>query len=449
MATQEQATRTVQQPVDDQGRQAPAGADGPWAARLPEDVRSILMEARRAARVLATAPAAVRDRALREMARQLRDSAADILRANEADMEQARRAGLRAALLDRLKLDEARLAKVAAGLEALVQLEDPLGRAKACWRRPNGLEITAVRVPLGVVAVIYEARPDVTADAAGLCIKSANAVVLRGGSEALRTNLAMAEALVRGLSAADLPEKAVQLIPRPDREAAVALMQATGLVDLLIPRGGAGLIRTVVEQARVPVIETGVGNCHIYVDESAPYEMAERIVLNAKVQRPSVCNAVETLLVHASFARRHLPALASALQARGVEIRGCPVTCSLVPSARPATEEDWATEYLDLILAVRVVGSLEEAIEHIQRYGTGHSEAIVTLNWENARRFTREVDAAAVYVNASTRFTDGFEFGFGAEIGISTQKLHARGPMGLEALTTIKYVVLGDGQVRA
>ena len=422
--------------------------DGQQAA-VEQEVHELLRRARQASRVLAGASGAQRNEALQAMARQLRRAREEILQANQQDMDQARRDGLRPALLDRLRLDEARLEKVAGGLESLVALEDPLARSRGCWRRPNGLEITAVPVPLGVVAVIYESRPDVTADATGLCVKSGNAVVLRGGSEALRTNGAIARALARGLAEAGLPESCVQLVSRPDRAAAVALMRATGWVDLLIPRGGAGLIRTVVEQARVPVIETGVGNCHVFVDESAPYEMAERIVLNAKVQRPSVCNAMETLLVHRAFAERHLPALADALLQRGVELRGCPRTCQLVPQAKPATEADWETEYLDLILAVRVVDSLEESIEHIRRYGTGHSEAIVTLNWQNARRFTREVDAAAVYVNASTRFTDGYEFGFGAEIGISTQKLHARGPMGLEALTTIKYVVLGDGQVRA
>ena len=450
------AARSVGGRVEQEpGALTAAAADGPdGAARastaaVVEEVRAILARARQACRALASAPAALRDRGLQAMAAELRRQAQAIRTANEADVEAARRAGLRAALVDRLYLDSARLERVAAGLEGLSRLEDPLGQARASWRRPNGLEITAVRVPLGVVAVIYEARPDVTADAAGLCIKSGNAVVLRGGSEALRTNQAVAAALQEGLRAAGLPEHGVQLVARPEREAAVALMQATGLVDLLIPRGGPGLIRTVVEQARVPVIETGVGNCHIYLDESAPYEMAERIVLNAKVQRPSVCNAVETLLVHEGFAHRHLRELARALQSHGVELRGCPTTCQLVPTARPAREEDWATEYLDLILAVRVVRNLEEAVDHIARYGTGHSEAIVTRDWEHARRFTREVDAAAVYVNASTRFTDGFEFGFGAEIGISTQKLHARGPMGLEALTTIKYVVAGDGQVRA
>ncbi|HEY8424801.1 MAG TPA: glutamate-5-semialdehyde dehydrogenase [Limnochordales bacterium] len=424
------------------------GATPEVAADPVELVRRLAQEAREAARVLARLPAASRDEALRAMAAALRAQGPRILQANAQDMARARAAGLSKALLDRLYLDEARLERMARGLEQVASLEDPLGQAVRAWRRPNGLEITQVRVPLGVVGVIYEARPDVTADAAGLCIKSGNAVVLRGGSEALATNLAIADALRQAVTSAGVPAGAIAAVPTADRAAAVAMMQARGLLDLLIPRGGAELIRTVVEQARVPVIETGVGNCHIYLDASAPYEMAEAIVLNAKVQRPSVCNAVETLLVHAAWAERHLARLADRLVEHGVEIRGCPRTRRYVPQARPATEADWETEYLDLILAVRVVDDLEAAVEHIARYGTGHSEAIVTADLASARRFTRDVDAAAVYVNASTRFTDGGQFGFGAEIGISTQKLHARGPMGLEALTTTRYVVVGDGQVR-
>ena len=432
-------------------RMATSGVPGatPEVAIDPvELVRRLAQEAREAARVLARLPAASRDEALRAMAAALRAQGPRILQANAQDMARARAAGLSKALLDRLYLDEARLERMARGLEQVASLEDPLGQAVRAWRRPNGLEITQVRVPLGVVGVIYEARPDVTADAAGLCIKSGNAVVLRGGSEALATNLAIADALRQAVTSAGVPAGAIAAVPTADRAAAVAMMQARGLLDLLIPRGGAELIRTVVEQARVPVIETGVGNCHIYLDASAPYEMAEAIVLNAKVQRPSVCNAVETLLVHAAWAERHLARLADRLVEHGVEIRGCPRTRRYVPQARPATEADWETEYLDLILAVRVVDDLEAAVEHIARYGTGHSEAIVTADLASARRFTRDVDAAAVYVNASTRFTDGGQFGFGAEIGISTQKLHARGPMGLEALTTTRYVVVGDGQVR-
>ncbi|MBE3598245.1 MAG: glutamate-5-semialdehyde dehydrogenase [Limnochordaceae bacterium] len=414
-----------------------------------ETVRRLASGARQAARLLARMESKARDRALLAMAAALRRHAAAILQANRDDVERARAAGLRAALVDRLLLDEVRLERVARGIEQVAALEDPLARAVRSWRRPNGLEITEIRVPLGVIGVIYESRPDVTADAAALCIKSANAVVLRGGSEALETSLAIGRVLAEAAQGEGVPEGAIAVVPTADRRAAVALMHARGWIDLLIPRGGPELIRTVVEQASVPVIETGAGNCHIYLDASASYEMAERIVLNAKIQRPTVCNAVETLLVHRDVAARgDLARLGARLRELGVEIRGCPATREVIPQAVPATEADWATEYLDLILAVRVVESLDEALEHIARYSTGHSEAIVTQDLAAARRFVREVDSAAVYVNASTRFTDGGEFGFGAEIGISTQKLHARGPMGLEALTTTRFVVFGDGQVR-
>ncbi|MEW6047953.1 MAG: glutamate-5-semialdehyde dehydrogenase [Bacillota bacterium] len=411
-------------------------------------VRELATRARQAARRLAQLSSTARNQALLAMAAALREHSGVILQANAEDMARARADQLSKALLDRLYLDERRIERMARGLEQVASLEDPLAQAVRAWRRPNGLEITQIRVPLGVVGVIYEARPDVTADASGLCIKSGNAVILRGGSEALATNLAIARVLAEAATATGIPEGAIAALPTADRAAAVAMMQSRGLLDLLIPRGDAELIRTVVEQARVPVIETGVGNCHIYLDASAPYDMAEAIVLNAKVQRPSVCNAVETLLVHERFARSHLTSLARRLVDHGVQVRGCPRTRQYVPEAVEATEADWETEYLDLILAVRVVDSLDEAIDHIARYSTGHSEAIVTADMAAARRFVREVDAAAVYVNASTRFTDGGEFGFGAEIGISTQKLHARGPMGLEALTTTRYVVVGDGQVR-
>jgi len=303
-------------------------------------------------------------------------------------------------------------------------------------------------VPLGVVGIIYEARPNVTADAAALCLKAGNAVVLRGGSEALNSNIAIVKALTQGAGKTDLPLDAIQLIESTDREAVTAMMKQRGLIDVLIPRGGAGLIRTVVENSTIPVIETGVGNCHVYVHADADLNMAQSIAINAKCQRPGVCNAMETLLVHQDAADGFLPALAPQLIERGVQIRGCPRTLALVPEARPAQEEDWHEEYLDLVLAVRVVDSLDEALDHIARYGTKHSEAIVTRDYQAARRFLREVDAAAVYVNASTRFTDGGQFGLGAEIGISTQKLHARGPMGLEELTTTKFIVYGEGQVR-
>ncbi|MGQ9778480.1 MAG: glutamate-5-semialdehyde dehydrogenase [Bacillota bacterium] len=404
--------------------------------------------ARAAAAVLARTDGAARNACLAEMAKGLLAASTAILEANGRDMAAARERGLSRAMLDRLYLDERRVEEMAKGLLNVAELPDPIGQTVARWRRPNGLEIAQVRVPLGVVGMIYEARPNVTVDAAGLCLKTGNAIILRGGSEALESNRALVAVLREAMARVGLPADGVQLIDDPGREAARALMRLSGYLDVLIPRGGAGLIQTVVENATVPTIETGVGNCHVYIDEGCDHEMAERIVINAKCQRPAVCNAMETLLVHEAEAPTFLPRIAAALQARGVEIRGCPRTRVFIPQAVPATEEDWATEYLDLILAVRVVASLDEALAHIARYGTKHSEAIVTRDYARARRFLREVDAAAVYVNASTRFTDGFQFGFGAEIGISTQKLHARGPMGLEALTSVKYEICGDGQIR-
>ncbi|HEY8530723.1 MAG TPA: glutamate-5-semialdehyde dehydrogenase, partial [Limnochorda sp.] len=343
-------------------------------------------------------------------------------------------------------LNPERVAQMAEALRQVAGLPDPLGRGES-WTRPNGLRIHRVRVPLGVVGLIYEARPNVTAEASALALKAGNAILLRGGSEAYRSNLAIVEALRQGAQAVGAPVEVVNLLPA-GRASARVLMVTPGLVDVLIPRGGPSLIRSVVEEARVPVIETGAGNCHTYVHSDADLEMALRVAINAKTSRPGVCNAMETLLVHRDVAARFLPSVGEAMRARGVTLRGCPATREILPWAEPATEEDWATEYLDLILAVRVVESLDEALEHIRRYSTGHSEAIITSSLEAARRFQHEVDAAVVYVNASTRFTDGGEFGFGAEVGISTQKLHARGPMGLEALTTTRYLVEGNGQIR-
>src|SRR5690606_22112677 len=366
-----------------------------------------------------------------------------ILAANARDVAGARERGVSKALLDRLTLNPDRVRQMAEGLRAVAALPDPVGEMVAMTRRPNGLEIGQVRVPLGVVGIIYEARPNVTADTAGLCLKSGNAVLLRGSSDALNSNRAIVEALTWAIEAAGLPRASVQLVDRPGHGAAQAMMEAVGLIDVLIPRGGRGLIQQVVSTARVPVIETGVGNCHTYVDEYADLDQALAIVINAKCQRPSVCNAMETLLVHEAVAPEFLPRVAAALKARGVELRGCPAARRIVPDMVPATEQDWHEEYLDLILAVRVVPDFEAALEHIATFGTRHSEAIVTQDLRRARRFVQAVDAAAVYVNASTRFTDGFEFGLGAELGISTQKLHARGPMGLTALTSIKYVVYG------
>ena len=397
---------------------------------------------------LLTTDTKARDGALLAMADALEANADAILAANERDLAAARAAGRREALLDRLALSPARIAGMAGGLRKVAALPDPVGGADYAVRRPNGLSIEKRRVPIGVVGIIYEARPNVTADAAGLCLKSANACLLRGGSEAIHTNSAVVDCL-SAAAAAFVPADAVQLVRDTSRETAAEMMRLNGYLDVLIPRGGAGLIRSVVQTATVPVIETGAGVCHTYVDAAADVPMAAAIVANAKCSRPSVCNACETLLVHRDIAARALPAIAVALEAaHATELRGCPQTCAILPQALPATEEDWSAEYGDYILSVCVVDGVEEAIRHINRYGTHHSECIVTEHLPTAERFLNAVDAAAVYVNASTRFTDGEEFGFGAEIGISTQKLHARGPMGLHELTSVKYVVRGAGQVR-
>lgn len=404
--------------------------------------------ARRAANVLANASTALKNQALMAMADALTADCARILQANEQDIRHGRERGLSEAMIERLTLNEKRIAAMSEGIRQVTALPDPVGEVVEGWKRPNGLEILKIRVPLGVIAIIYESRPNVTADAAALCIKSGNAVILRGGSEAFQSNQAITVSLIRAVESAGLPADCIQMVQTTDREAATHLMRLNGLIDCIVPRGGAGLIQAVMQTATVPVVETGVGNCHTYIHDDADLQMASEVAFNAKVQRCSVCNAMETLLVHSAVAPDFLPAFAERLRSAGVEIRGCERTRQLVPWAIPATEDDWYTEYLALILAVKVVDSLDEAIAHINHYGSRHSEAIITRNLEAARRFTREVDAACVYVNASTRFTDGFEFGFGAEIGISTQKLHARGPMGLRELTTTKYVVYGDGQVR-
>jgi glutamate-5-semialdehyde dehydrogenase len=413
---------------------------------------AVLEQARRAkaaARRLANVSTAVKNAALHAIAESLGAQVPAIVDANAADLAAGREQGLSDALLDRLALNGARIGAMAEGLRQIAALPDPVGAVIDGSRRPNGLELQRVRVPLGVVGIIYESRPNVTVDAAGLCLKSGNAALLRGGSEAIRTNLVLARICAAAGERAGLPSDCVQLIATTDREAALALMRAEGLVDVLIPRGGEALKKSVLDNARVPVLTSLGGNCHTYVDASADLRMAADIAFNAKVSRPSVCNAMETLLVHTACAARLLPELCRRLAGAGVEIRGCERTCALAPSALRATEEDWATEYLALILAVRVVDSLDEAIEHIARYGSGHSEAIVTADYAAGQRFTREVDAACVYINASTRFTDGYEFGLGAEVGISTQKLHARGPIGLTELTTSKTIVRGDGQIRA
>lgn len=404
--------------------------------------------AKKASGVLSNASTDLKNKALSIAAGALREKSSDILEANDTDLENANISGLKGAIIDRLKLSVERIDDIAAGLEQLIQLEDPVGEVLSMKTRPNGLKIGQKRVPIGVIGMIYEARPNVTADVFGLCIKTGNVVILRGGKEAFHSNFAMVNILREALEKAGLPSDCVQLIQNTNRESAVALMKMNDYLDLLIPRGGAGLIQSVVMNSTVPVIETGVGNCHVYVDEFADKEKAINIVFNSKTHRPGVCNAAESLLVHSAVADEFLPEIAQKLAEKNVEIRGDEKTCSLVPDALAASEKDWGEEYLDYIISVKVVGSVEEAMDHIGKYGSMHSESIVTENYSNAQTFLDKVDAAAVYVNASTRFTDGFEFGFGAEIGISTQKLHARGPMGLKELTTTKYIIYGDGQIR-
>lgn len=406
-------------------------------------------KAKAASRLLAAATTAQKNKALEAIAAAFEsDKGAEILQANQTDLSAAKENGLSQALTDRLKLTPERLADISKGVREVAALPDPIGEIISGGTRPNGLKIEKIRTPLGVVAMIYEARPNVTADAAALCLKSSNACILRCGKEAIHSCMALEKVMREALEAVGLPQDCIQLIHDTSRQSAVDLMNLTSYVDVLIPRGGKGLIRSVAEQANVPVIETGAGNCHIYVDESAQIEMAVNICDNAKTSRPSVCNAVETVLVHSAVAPQFLPALQKALNVHHVELRGCPKTTALLPGIQAATEEDYATEYDDYILALRVVDSMEEAITHIQTYSTGHSEAIITENYSKAKAFTEQVDSAAVYVNASTRFTDGGEFGFGAEIGISTQKLHARGPMGLAELCSSKYIVTGNGQIR-
>ena len=413
-----------------------------------ELVREKATAAKRAAAKLAITSTAVKNKAMLAMAQALLDKQAEILAANAIDMENAAAKGMKASMLDRLKLTPERIASMAEGLEQVAALPDPVGNVVGGSRLANGLSITKVRVPLGVIGIIYEARPNVTADAVGLCLKSGNAVILKGGSEAMQSNLTIARVLSEAAEAAGIPKGSVQFVDTSDRQAVNDLIHMNGLVDVVIPRGGAGLIRTVVMNATVPVIETGAGVCHTFVDASANVEMAMKICYNATVQRPSVCNAMETLLVHRDAAEKFLPPMLEKYFEAGVEIRGDEGVQAFSDKVVPVTEEDWSTEYGDLRLSVKLVDSLEEAMEHIAKYTTYHSECIVTEDYENARLFQLGVDAAAVYVNASTRFTDGFEFGFGAEIGISTQKLHARGPMALPELTSTKYLINGNGQVR-
>ncbi len=415
---------------------------------IKEQVFQIAKNARQAASAVANLSSAEKDEALVEMAEQLIHHMDYLVEENEKDVEFARKKGLSKAMIDRLTLDENAIRAMARGLEEVAALPDPVGKVTSMWRRPNGLLVGRMRIPLGVIGIIYESRPNVTVDAAALCLKAGNAVILRGGSEAIHSNIALSLILRGVLRVKGLPEDAVQLIPMVDREAVNHLLQLEEYVDLIIPRGGEDLIRAVVSQSRIPVIKHYKGVCHIFVDAGADTDMAVRICTNAKVQRPGVCNAMETLLVHKDAAGVFLPAVSEALEKAGVVLRGCERTRAILPGVEEATEKDWHEEYLDLILAVRVVDGLDEAIRHIEQYGSLHTESIITKDYDNAQRFLREVNSSTVLVNASTRFSDGFQLGLGAEIGISTTKLHAFGPMGLEELTTQKFIIYGSGQIR-
>ncbi len=405
-------------------------------------------QAKAASRKLAPISSAEKNRALYLMADRLESRSEFLLAENKKDLDAATKAGLSSALLDRIALDPGRVREMAKGLRDVAALPDPVREITKMWRRPNGLQVGRMRIPLGVIGIIYEARPNVTSDAAALCLKSGNAVILRGGSEAHQSNQAIAAVLREACAGTGIPVNAVQIVGSKEHALVNELLQLEEFIDLIIPRGGEELIRAVVTNSKVPVIKHYKGVCHVYVDAEASLEMAERIVMNAKVQRPSVCNAMETLLVHEAIASQFLPSVIANLRGAGVEIRGCEKTCALVPGIKRATEEDWRTEYLDLILSVRVVRDMDHAIEHIERYGSEHTESIVTTNYQRSREFIDRVNSSAVIVNASTRFNDGGELGLGAEIGISTSKIHAFGPMGLEELTTTKFVVFGDGQIR-
>lgn len=405
-------------------------------------------KAKQASVVLSTLPTPVKNNVLLKSADALIKGMDKILLENQKDVEAAKAAGVRSAFIDRLTLTEQRIVSMAEGLRQVASFDDPVGEVIFMKTLDNGLIIGQKRVAMGVIGIIFEARPNVTADAFGLCLKAGSAVILRGGKEAIGSNKVIVELFQQTLQQQGLPKECVQIVKDTSRETANEMMRLNGYLDVLIPRGGAGLIKNVVENSTVPVIQTGIGNCHIYVDESADLQKAANIVINAKTQRPGVCNACESLLVHKNIAEKFMPEIGKALQSKNVEIRGDKATMNLVEGAVLATEQDWATEYEDYIISAKVVENIDEAIEHIRKYTTGHSEAIVTENYTNAQRFLNEIDAAAVYVNASTRFTDGGQFGFGAEIGISTQKLHARGPMGLKELTTTKYIIYGNGQIR-
>jgi glutamate-5-semialdehyde dehydrogenase len=411
-------------------------------------VEDICKRAKSASIQLAKLDSETKDAALCRMSNALEANVDKILEANLKDVKEAKAKGVKSSMVDRLALDRKKVLSMAKCLREVAGLPDPIGTIVHSWIRPNGLIIGQIRTPLGVVGVIYESRPDVTSDAAGICIKSGNAVILRGGSDAINSNLAIADVLRDALSGSKVPVDAVQVLSTTERSAAEELMGMRNYIDVLIPRGGTNLIQTVIEKASIPVIETGTGNCHVYVDEDAELDMATRIVVNAKCQRPGTCCAAEKLLVHSNITKQFLPLVIGALKAQGVEIRADVETLKIIPDAKLATEEDWYTEYLDLIIGVRVVRNLDEAIDHINKYGTKHSDSIVTTSFDKAMKFIKNVDSAAVYWNASTRFTDGNQFGLGAEIGISTQKIHARGPMSAQHLTTMKYFILGKGQIR-
>lgn len=413
-----------------------------------ESLEILGQRAKKSAMILNSLGQKEKNLGLQVVAKALVENVDAILSANELDVEKAIKKGVKDSLIDRLKLNTDRIKAMADGIRKVISLDDPIGQTISAWIRPNGLEISQRRVPLGVIGIIFESRPNVTADAFSLCFKTGNATILRGGSDAFHSNKAIVDTIRNALDSVNLPMDSVQLLTDTSRETATKMMQLNQYIDVLIPRGGSGLIKTVVENSTIPTIETGTGNCHVYVDEFANIEKAVKIIENAKTQRLGVCNACESLVIHRNIAEKVIPAICENLKSHGVEIRGDEVVQRLVDGIVPATPEDWGTEYLDSIISIKVVNSIDEAIEHINTYSTKHSESIITENYENSRKFTQMVDSSSVYVNASTRFTDGFEFGFGAEIGISTQKLHARGPMGLLALTTTKYVILGNGQIR-
>ena len=415
---------------------------------VAEQMLKIARDAKAASQTLASLSSAIKNELLQCMAQSLLDHTEELVESNEKDLYAAREAGLAPAMVDRLTLDAQRIRAMADGLREVAELPDPVGEVTSMWRRPNDLQIGRMRIPLGVIGIVYESRPNVTADAAGLCLKSGNAVILRGGKEAIHSNLAIGKILKSELERMRLPAAAVQVIETTDRAAILELLKREEEIDLIIPRGGEGLIRFVSENSRIPVIKHYKGVCHTFVDASADYEQAEKICINAKVQRPGVCNAMETLLIHQDIAETFVPRITAAMRAHGVEMRGCETVREFATEVLPATEEDWYAEYLDLTLAIKVVENLNEAIEHIRKYGSLHTEVIVTRDYENSQRFLREINSSVVMVNASSRFSDGNQFGLGAEIGISTTKLHSFGPMGLEDLTTRKFIVLGSGQVR-